>query len=112
MKKIEEAKEKSFDELIEVFVDLFKERLHSAMLKEADLVKRERLDYPMQMDKKTCAHMLYGTTDPTRLDRMFLIYEDFPVIKGEGRDQFPRDQIIEWYDQNWRRLKTVLLKGA
>lgn len=55
---------------------------------------------PLELNKKQCA-MMFGV-DPKTFDARFNRHQDFPRIPN-AREKYPRDEVVEWYRQNWRR---------
>lgn len=90
------------DELMNQVFDQFEAGLMDRMLKVMRVVIDEARRYPMELNKSQCSEMLLGTRDTTTFEERFLCHADFPVIPGK-RDKYPRDEVIAWYHENWRR---------
>lgn len=86
-------------------LDVFESALMERVLRVMHFVMDEKNGFPMELNKKQCAKMLLGTDDTTTFDKRFNIHSDFPRIDLK-REKYPRDAVIEWYHQNWKR--TVL----
>lgn len=41
--------------------------------------------------------------DPTTFDARFNSHKDFPRIETGGREKYPRDAALKWYNENYMR---------
>lgn len=55
---------------------------------------------PLELNKKQCAQML--GVDVSTFDKRFNCHRDFPRIENK-REKYPRDAVIDWYNNNWQR---------
>ncbi|HFI0056056.1 TPA: DNA-binding protein [Streptococcus suis] len=83
-------------------VDEFESALMDRALKVMHVVMDEKRRYPMELNKSQCSEMLLGTKDTGSFDARFNCHKDFPRIPN-AREKYPRDAVIEWYHENWRR---------
>ncbi|MEG3257217.1 DNA-binding protein [Streptococcus suis] len=83
-------------------VDEFESALMDRALKVMHVVMDEKRRYPMELNKSQCAEMLLGTKDTGSFDARFNCHKDFPRIPN-AREKYPRDEVIEWYHNNWQR---------
>ncbi|HFI0274134.1 TPA: DNA-binding protein [Streptococcus suis] len=83
-------------------VDEFESALMDRALKVMHVVMDEKRRYPMELNKSQCSEMLLGTKDTGSFDARFNCHKDFPRIPNT-REKYPRDAVIEWYHENWRR---------
>ncbi|RRR54278.1 DNA-binding protein [Streptococcus suis] len=83
-------------------VDEFEAALMDRALKVMHVVMDEKRRYPMELNKSQCSEMLLGTKDTGSFDARFNCHKDFPRIPN-AREKYPRDAVIEWYHENWRR---------
>lgn len=90
------------DELMNQLLDQFQAGLMDRALKVMHVVMDEKQRFPMELNKSQCSEMLLGTKDTSTLDSRFLKHNDFPRI-ANAREKYPRDQVIEWYHNNWKR---------
>ncbi|WP_438838156.1 DNA-binding protein [Streptococcus pluranimalium] len=88
------------DELMNQLLDQFQAGLRERMLVVVQQVSDEKLTYPLELNKKQCSKML--GIDPETFNSRFLKHKDFPRIEN-AREKYPRDAVIEWYHNNWKR---------
>lgn len=90
------------NDLMIQLLDQFEAGLMDRTLKVMNVVIDEKRRYPMELNKSQCSEMLLGTKDTATFDERFNSHADFPRIEGK-RDKFPRDEVIAWYHENWKR---------
>lgn len=94
------------DELLDALTVRFQDRLTAAALSAAETaLDYERAHFPLELTKKQVCQMIGGNMDVSTFDRRFNCFPDFPRITGNGREKYPRDAVIEWFANNWQRLR-------
>lgn len=88
------------DRLLQM-LDEFEAGLTERKLKVVQAINDEKQAYPLELNKKQVSKM-FGV-DPTTFDARFNSHKDFPRIETGGREKYPRDGVIEWYHENWKR---------
>ena len=90
------------DELMQGMLDQFRQGLQSSLLEVTQTMSEEKFCYPLELNKKQVSQML--GVSPQTFDERFNYRDDFPKIKSQSREKYPRDAVIAWYQENWRDL--------
>lgn len=92
------------DELVSQMLSQFEAGLQNRALSVMQQIGNEKQIYPVELNKKQVATMLCGSIDSRTFDKRFGRFEDFPKYEVNGKEKFPRDEVLDWYSKNWQRL--------
>lgn len=91
------------DKWVDGFVEQILSRIRAGLseIKKAFAIEE---GLPLELNKKQCAQLL--GVDTKTFDIRFNSHKDFPRIPNK-REKYPRDAVIEWYNNNWQRTANV-----
>lgn len=82
-------------------LDEFEAGLIDRKIKVMKMINNEAEIYPLELNKKQVSKM-FGV-DPKTFDARFNSHKDFPRIETGGWEKYPRDLVIEWYNENYMK---------
>ncbi|WP_203263629.1 DNA-binding protein [Streptococcus uberis] len=89
------------DEALKQMLEQFEAGLRLKAVSVVRQISDETIVYPAELNKKQISKM-FGI-DPTTFDARFNCHKDFPRIETGGREKYPRDAALEWYNKNWMK---------
>lgn len=89
------------DEALKQMLEQFEAGLRLKVVSVVRQISDETIVYPAELNKKQISKM-FGI-DPTTFDARFNSHKDFPRIETGGREKYPRDAALEWYNKNWMK---------
>lgn len=89
------------DEALKQMLDQFEAGLRQRAFQVIREVSNDKTIYPAELNKKQISQM-FGV-DPKTFDMRFNSHKDFPRIETGGREKYPRDAALKWYNENYMR---------
>lgn len=89
------------DEALKQMLEQFEAGLRLKAVSVVRQISDETIVYPAELNKKQISKM-FGI-DTTTFDARFNSHKDFPRIETGGREKYPRDAALEWYNKNWMK---------
>ncbi|HEM9634201.1 TPA: DNA-binding protein [Streptococcus agalactiae] len=88
------------DEVFNQILNQFEAGLRERAIQVIRDIANDQTIYPAELTKKEVSRM-FGI-DTKTFDLRFNCHKDFPRISVKGgREKYPRDAALEWYNENW-----------